>query len=924
MYTRWLSAFSIFLLVFLSACGQQKSAEEYIQNGKDYFDKKEWKSAIIEFKNAVKLAPKNPQARELLGKSYLETFSIHAAIKELSRARDLGIDAEEIVVELGKAYAVGREHQTIIDEITLASDFPNTLKANILSLRAIAYLGLKKRETALEALNQAMQLDENSPDVRLAWALFEKENQDTDAQISWLEPLLLESDGGNADAWSMMGEIEYSRQNLEAAEKAYNRSIELRPYVHFDMARRALVRLGQKKLDEAQADINTLKKEGANWPMVGHIDGVLALQNQETEEAKAIFQSVLSKAPDYPPTQYMLSLIYFSDRNFQNAASLLERYTESNPGQLQAGILYANTLLQLNQIEKAQDLLNEFRTKFPEDSRVLAMLGSIYLRQGQTDKAIEILQMAVAIDPKRAQSRLQLGTSLLGREATLYEGQQELIKAIELDPELLKAEVTLFKSYLVEKKFSEAREVAKSLDEKNKDSSQGANFIALTFFAEDKPEKAKMYLQDTLKRFPADFVTSHNLARIHLRNDNLADAKLLYENVLEKTPSHLQTLNQLALIAAREGDQDQVMVLLKRAQENNPDELAPRIALASQYLKQGKANQATQILADVSEAQKSLPGYVLLMAQAKLGVKENQHAIRILKLLIAKNPNIPAAHFLLAQGYAQQNDSKQLRASLDNTLSLAADHLAANIILAKLDLAERKFDDFRERVAYLDKTHPDNVDVKFLKAKVVSGDQDFNAAISTLTSLMEQSPHSNVVIDLSKNQWNSGDKQAAISGLELWVQDHADDTRALIALAQFYLSDGQTDDARLTYEKVISIQPDNPLVLNNLAWLLKESNPEQGIKYAERALELNPDNAYTQDTLAMLYLETENYTKALELSEQAAKVLPKVADIQLNYAKVLVANSQKERAREVLMAILNITQSEAKKLRIRNEIDKLQ
>ena len=922
MYTRWFSTFSIILLLFLSACSEQKSAEEHIQNGKEYFDKKEWKSAIIEFKNAVKIEPKNPQARVLLGKSYLETFSIHASIKELSRARDLGIDVREILVALGKAYSVGREHQTIIDEITIGKDYPNTLKANILSLRAIAYLGLKKRDTAIDALNQARQLDENSADVRLAWALFEMQNRDAEAQVSWLAPLL-EKDGGNADAWSMMGEIENSRRNLQAAENAYSRSIELRPYVHFDQARRALARLSQQNQDGAQEDIDTLKKKGANWPMVGHIDGVLALQNQKTEEAKAIFQDVLSKAPEYPPTQYMLSLVYFNDRNFQNAASLLEQYTEANPGQIQAGILYVNTLLQLNQLEKAQVVLNEFREEFPEDPRVLAMLGNVYLRQGQTDLAIEILQQAVKIDPEQAQSRLQLGSSLVSREATVAEGQQELIKAIELDPDLLRAEVTLFRSYMAQKKYSAARQIADSLEEKNKGSSQGANLKALTYFAEGDLDKAKVHLQDTLKRFPADFVTSRNLARIYIRENNLEDAKSLYEKVLEIQPSHLETLNQLALIAARQGDQDQVMVLLKRAQENNADELSPRIALASQYLKQGKTSQAVQILSGVSEAQKNLPGYVLIMAQAKLGVKENQHAIRILKLLIAKNPNIPAAHFLLAQGYAQQNDSRQLRESLDKTVALVPDHLAANIILAKLDLAERNFEQFKERVGYLDKTHPENADVKFLKAKVVSGDQDFSAAISTLTSLMEQSPHSNVVIDLSTNQWHSGDRQAAISGLELWVQDHADDTRALIVLAQFYLADNQADDARLTYEKVISIKPDNPEVLNNLAWLLKDSNPAQGIKYAEQALDIVPGDAFIQDTLAMLYLETKENAKALEFSEQAAKVKPEVADIQLNYAKVLVVNNQKDKAREILLAILEITGSEAKKLRIRKELDKL-
>ena len=49
----------VLLAVLLTGCGDQKTAQQYIDSGLSHIEKKEWKSAIIEFKNAVKLNPEN-------------------------------------------------------------------------------------------------------------------------------------------------------------------------------------------------------------------------------------------------------------------------------------------------------------------------------------------------------------------------------------------------------------------------------------------------------------------------------------------------------------------------------------------------------------------------------------------------------------------------------------------------------------------------------------------------------------------------------------------------------------------------------------------------------------------------------------------------------------------------------------------------
>ncbi len=90
MYTRWFLTLFIILVASLSACDQTKNAQEYIQSGQLHFDKKEWNSAIIEFKNAIKQDAENANARAKLGKAYLKTNHGNAAINELIKAIDSG------------------------------------------------------------------------------------------------------------------------------------------------------------------------------------------------------------------------------------------------------------------------------------------------------------------------------------------------------------------------------------------------------------------------------------------------------------------------------------------------------------------------------------------------------------------------------------------------------------------------------------------------------------------------------------------------------------------------------------------------------------------------------------------------------------------------------------------------------------------
>jgi putative PEP-CTERM system TPR-repeat lipoprotein len=448
------------------------------------------------------------------------------------------------------------------------------------------------------------------------------------------------------------------------------------------------------------------------------------------------------------------------------------------------------------------------------------------------------------------------------------------------------------------------------------------NMIAMVYMAEGKNAIAKKELNKALIKFPADPDTSHNLARILIREKDLDGAKKLYEKVVEKDGGNLTALNQLAIIAAREGNGEKMLSLLEAAQEKNPNQLSARLQLANQYIKRSQSNSAIQTLNNASAEDKQKTSYILVMAYAKIAANEPAHAVRALKSLVKKH-SLPGAHFLLARAYGIQKKPKIMRKSLENTLLISPEHLGAGLVIARLDLIEGKYGDFKKRISQLVKIYPENADVKFLKAKADSGDKNYAEAIGTLSDILERTPNTNVAIDLARNQWQSGDHDGALSGLEIWIQENPDDNRVKFELAQLFLADQKNTEAIAAYEELIKSIPDNHIVLNNRAWLLTDIDTGKAIQYGERALMLKPESPLIKDTVAMLYLKAGDLQKALELSSQAATEAPNIFDIQINYSKVLNANGEAEQARAVLLQLQTNTPDREKKKLIAKELEGL-
>ena len=128
------------------------------------------------------------------------------------------------------------------------------------------------------------------------------------------------------------------------------------------------------------------------------------------------------------------------------------------------------------------------------------------------------------------------------------------------------------------------------------------------------------------------------------------------------------------------------------------------------------------------------------------------------------------------------------------------------------------------------------------------------------------------------------------------------------SLAAAYHREGRMDDAIAAYEKIVSLEPDDALALNDLVWFLHSEGHDSALAIAERAHALKPDNAAFADTLGWILIEQIGSDTALQrgvdLLQVALASVPESATLRYHLAVGLERIGQKSEARVELSKAL--------------------
>ena len=224
-----LLAVTALLLIFsLSACSSvEQKREKFMAQGKASYEKGDYITARLHFKNALQLDPELAVGYFWLGKTELHLSNPRGAFGALSKAVQLNPDLYEAQILLGNLFLLGRK----LDDAEA--------KANLV---------LAKEPTNIEALLLSASVNMAREHPEKALELVEK--------VRSLDPHKVE-------AYLMQSAIEFSQKKPDAAAATLNEGIKANPKAMALYLAQARLAERQNQFDQAQT---FLKKAEENSP----------------------------------------------------------------------------------------------------------------------------------------------------------------------------------------------------------------------------------------------------------------------------------------------------------------------------------------------------------------------------------------------------------------------------------------------------------------------------------------------------------------------------------------------------------------------------------------------------------------------------------------------------------------------------------
>ncbi len=147
-----------------------------------------------------------------------------------------------------------------------------------------------------------------------------------------------------------------------------------------------------------------------------------------------LFDTALaSMSPEQIAESTQAALKAFSKGNLEAAKSRFEKVLESDPDNLTALVNLGALEYRLKDFDSAELHLNRAVRINADASVAWITLGVLYLGRDKLDDALAALSRALVLSPKDWRVHNYLGVTI-GRKGWLYGAEQELRKAIELNP----------------------------------------------------------------------------------------------------------------------------------------------------------------------------------------------------------------------------------------------------------------------------------------------------------------------------------------------------------------------------------------------------------------------------------------------------------------------------------------------------------
>lgn len=880
----------------LAACSAD-DPDTLLASAKDYLAKNDRTAAVIQLKNALQQRPDLAEARLLLGQALLENGEVAAAEKELRRAMELKVSADQVAPPLARALLLLGESKKVTDEFGKAELTAAEGKADLHTTLAQAQLAQGNTEAAKEALAAALAADPEHAPARLTRARIKAGEQDLPGALAEVEAVLARAPK-RVEGWQLKGDILLAQGQAEPALAAYRQALEVKPDHLLAHAVTISLLSQQNKLEEAAKQFEAMKQVAPKHPQTLYLQAMMAYRQKDFPAAREAIQQHLRAAPDSLLGLLMAGAIEFELKSYAQAEANLLKVLQRAPEQAFARRVLIGTYLRTGQPTKALDALKPLLDRFAQNSDMLALAGEVYVQNGDAAKGAEYFEKAAALDPKNPEKRTAVALTYLAK-GEAERGFRELEEVAGFDSGI-RADLALIAAHLQRRQPDKALQAIAALEKKKPGDPLIHNLRGGALLAKGDVPGARRSFEQALAKDAAYFPAADNLAKLDLAQKKPDEARKRFEGVLAKEPKHLQAMLAMAgLRAAAGAPAAEVTALLDKAVAAYPTETAPRLGLIAYHQRNKDSKQALAAARDALAALPDAPEILDLTGLVQQAAGETHQALATYNRLATLQPSSPMPHLRMAAIHAAGKDSESALQSLRKALVLKPDLVEAQRAIIGLDLSAGRMEQALALAKEVQRQRPKQSVGFILEGDIHASKKAWASAAAAYRAGLKQVGSADLAIRLHSTLGAAGEAEAAPFAAA-WLKDHPKDAAFRVYLAERATTTKDYGTAVAHYRKLLEAQPDNPAMLNNLAWAAGQLKDPKALEYAEQANKLAPNQPAIMDTLGVLLAERGDTARGIELLQQAVALAPDAAAVRLNLARVLIQAGNKDAARKEL------------------------
>ena len=860
----------------------EKSAPLQALSARLHFERGRWKEAEAAVGMALKLDPDQLLARLIQARLYTEAGELKKAddgyrwfVRYYNRAQPRDPESLVLVAQGAAQYARWHSASQIFDFCvnTVAVDALKADKSFWQAHLASGRLLLEKYNKAQgrPELKAALAINPNAAEVHIELAKSAIGDYDWD-EVEESGKRALAISPGSTGALQALATAKLYFRDFDAAEKLVTEALAVNPLESDSLALLAALRMLQD-----------------GWPdptrwnqLVNHLDRIQDLQLSDPTRCEQVLIDVATRNPK--PGNFLASLA--------EIVNMFRQHTVSEP------------------------LLKQAIVLMPQLSQPKNALGQLYMQMGQIDDARKTLDEAFKTDPYHVRvSNMRKVIKVLD-DYESFETEHFVVRA---DGKLDKLLARYMAEYL-EEVYPELTELFGFEPESR---------TQIEIYNTAKGLSGHQWFSARMVGLPwVQTIGASTGVIIAMQSPGSMEHPLNWARVLKHEFVHILTLQQTkfniphwyteALAVRSEGYPPPVewnALLLKRVPKGelkNLDNLSMGFIRAGNQENWNFAYCQSVLYADYMVERFGEPTLAKLLDAYRRNLTTDQAIPEVF--------NVDKADFekgyrdyldKLVAGLRKSEDSpeQELRpAQIEKAYEKNKQDPQAAANYAKLMFVIKKRDEAKKIAEEVLKKEPTQPVAATVLALLYLRDEKFDEAAKVLEPALDKAhPNKQVVELLMKIRLKQKQPEEAFSLSELGKQHFPHESDWWKGTAAAAKLTGATETRRAALETLVQIEADDPAPRKALAELaLSEGNFQAAFKFAKLSLHIDVLDAEVHRMLGDALFGLKEIDRAIAEFETAIELKPKDVDAQLGLAQAYLSTDQKEKARELIEAVLKL------------------